>query len=692
MKKLIFIPLLSVLITTNSTNSYNQPFLTHVSEHYLNSFGPLQEKPKPEPIKDKDFIQRIKDWFKPKKFTVEVKELTEREKRERIFTAAPITPVSTQSVVDTLLVDKLELLQGGGEDQKISLFSRILKPYLYTKNGERSAVSFLVQPITPIAPIRMRQNAIRSFYNHQDLLERSTIHLKNMADAEHYFLDFFEQEDPAHEEMYKKVYWGAWMPSSFNYSATALEAKTRLSNVNTFLSINAIPLAIWLNSSFTVYMATRLINLHPRGLRVPPISAPRALWEGAKITGNIAKNTPWVIKETCEAINEIPSFPIKAAIYLTACGGLGIYGFSLYKIIMDAKFQKDVSNHLQTRMIGVASYLNSMKEIYQLAKQDAALSQLPCMASLAELVDPSGKHSQEFNSLVKLLSTNTFTSEASFFSITGRVLAAFKLMQSKKEEFADALNAIGEIETYIAVAKLMHAHDMLPNGYSFVEFIESDKPYIKMTDFWNPMVDATKAVSNSIEFSPQTMRSMILTGPNTGGKSTGLKGMMINGLLGHVFGVCAAKHMVMTTCTKLISYLNVTDNTMAGISGLKAEILRAKELINTVRALPYNQFAFIIIDEIFTATSPDQAEKLAYDFLSQLCSYENCIFVDATHYAKLTELEKETNGTCKNYQVEVITDTNGKVLKYTYKIKEGISEIKNASQVANEENIFNNRF
>jgi DNA mismatch repair ATPase MutS len=100
----------------------------------------------------------------------------------------------------------------------------------------------------------------------------------------------------------------------------------------------------------------------------------------------------------------------------------------------------------------------------------------------------------------------------------------------------------------------------------------------------------------------------------------------------------------------------------------------------------------MIIDEIFTATSPEQAEKLAYDFLKQLCSYENCVFIDATHYAKLTELEKETNGACKNYQVEAITDANGKVIKYTYRIIEGISEVKNAAQVAQEENIFNSRF
>ena len=62
----------------------------------------------------------------------------------------------------------------------------------------------------------------------------------------------------------------------------------------------------------------------------------------------------------------------------------------------------------------------------------------------------------------------------------------------------------------------------------------------------------------------------------------------------------------MTPFAAFNCYLNVTDDLSAGLSLFKAELKRAKELLQTIRGLPTNRFSFTLIDELFSGTSPQE--------------------------------------------------------------------------------------
>jgi len=158
-------------------------------------------------------------------------------------------------------------------------------------------------------------------------------------------------------------------------------------------------------------------------------------------------------------------------------------------------------------------------------------------------------------------------------------------------------------------------------------------------------------------------------------------------LLAQTFGIAPAKSLAITPFTKLLTYLNISDDTGAGVSLFKAEILQSKAIMETVRALKPNEFVFLITDEMFTGTSPDKGEELSFNFAKQLTTFPNCIFIQATHFKKLTELPALTDGICKNYYTGVIIEA-GKVVKYTYKLVPGISPISTAEQIVKEEEIF----
>jgi DNA mismatch repair ATPase MutS len=316
---------------------------------------------------------------------------------------------------------------------------------------------------------------------------------------------------------------------------------------------------------------------------------------------------------------------------------------------------------------------------------------MPKLREIAQQLNGSRRKSAQFNELCSLLKESTFApGDPSFFSSQGNILMAYQHMvnETVRREFTDAVNVLGELDLYVALAKKMKIHQKLPVHYSFVQFTEGNTPSISASRFWNPFLPIETVVANSIEFNANGMNNMILTGPNTGGKSAMLKALMINILLAQTFGISASDQLTITPFTKLTCHMNITDDTGAGISLFKAEVQRAHELMEMVRKLGKNESAFIIIDEIFTGTSPDKAEELSYKFVRQLSDFPNVIFVSATHFKKLTSLEQETNGRCKNYHMSVITDDSGNVVKYTYTLAQGPSPVNNAAQIAHEEGIF----
>jgi DNA mismatch repair ATPase MutS len=304
--------------------------------------------------------------------------------------------------------------------------------------------------------------------------------------------------------------------------------------------------------------------------------------------------------------------------------------------------------------------------------------------NLSELLYGSSR-TESFAELIDLLQTNTFKGSASFFSLSGRVLAGYRLMTDEKEHFAPALAAIGEIDACLSMAKLYKKMQNERVGYCFVDFVEHQKPSLNIVDFWNPFVDAKIVVTNSLELGLGADASkVILTGSNTGGKSTILKAIMMSLLMGHVFGMAPAQEMTLTPFAFIGSYLRVNDDTASGDSKFKAEVMRAKMLCETMDALPKNQFGFVVIDELFTGTGSEKASNAAGKVAQKLAGLENNLFILATHFPILTELEKTNSGLIKNYKVDVFKDEAGNLIR-PFKLEVGVSDSNIANDILQEQ-------
>lgn len=633
------------LFISPTIQCYDQAFLDHVANSNLNTFEVIDqkdEKNKPKPIDKQTFMELVYALFTPRKF--EYQALDDRNKREITFKQTPSSPQIGSPVVDTSFVNKMELVHGEarpGDHLAHRLMSHDTFNLIRTEFGKKRCMEMLAQPICNIDELKRRQAIIREFALDNDLLNECDRILKEISDAEELLFDLYQYDSVPESE--KLLYFSPFFDQmGFNRSKTALSVSTRFNQVtNTLTTLGTAAYAYYVPKLFTSQMREEE-----------------------------AKKTRMILTGVLGTVFALP--------------------LSLILLSVQKQFI-NMSQNMQQKLIALATYINGIKQLIRIMDAHEALkTRMPQLQDVARQLNGSKRKSKEFNELCSLLNKSTFQpGEPSFFSSQGNVLMAYQHVVSEtvRKEFTDTLNLLGDLDLYMAIAKKMKIHQKLPVHYSFAQFTEGT-PSITAKRFWNPFLPVETVVPNSIEFNANGMSNMILTGPNTGGKSVTLKGLMINALLAQTFGIAAADQFIITPFTKLTCHMNITDDTGAGISLFKAEVLRAHELMDMVRKLAPHEYAFIIIDEIFTGTSPDKAEELSYKFIKQLGEFPNVILVNATHFKKLVGLEQESNGRSKNYHMSVITDASGKVTKYTYTLTYGPSPVNNASQIAQEEGIF----
>jgi DNA mismatch repair ATPase MutS len=201
---------------------------------------------------------------------------------------------------------------------------------------------------------------------------------------------------------------------------------------------------------------------------------------------------------------------------------------------------------------------------------------------------------------------------------------------------------------------------------SYVTYEDSTKPVLDLVESFHPCIDLQKVVKNDISL--YSGNNAILTGPNAGGKSTFVKSLIINTLLGQTIGICIASKGSMTPFYIINSQINIPD--CKGYESLfEAEMYRCKEKLDILKRCPEKHSLFIM-DEIFNSTNPVEGIAGAYAIAKKISEYPNCILMFTTHYIYLTKLHK--TGRFLNYKMN-IGRTDGNIV-YPYKLVRGVSK------------------
>lgn len=257
--------------------------------------------------------------------------------------------------------------------------------------------------------------------------------------------------------------------------------------------------------------------------------------------------------------------------------------------------------------------------------------------------------------------------------------SAAVLLSTNVDLISTMLLFIGEVDAYLSMARHYRALQKTRNTDServTVDFCTinttSTTPYIRAEGYWNPIVPTKIVKTNNMELGGATpSRNAVITGPNAGGKSFGLRGIIVQLMLSHSYQMAWARKFETTPFKLVIGQLNNVDDTSEGHSRLMSEVFNMRSIIQRINKLSpaKGEFAFVVTDELFTGTEVEIAVKISIEMAQVFAELKHVMYILATHYKRLTKLEEMTNGVFKNYHVEAyITESDtGNEVTYPFK-------------------------
>ena len=210
------------------------------------------------------------------------------------------------------------------------------------------------------------------------------------------------------------------------------------------------------------------------------------------------------------------------------------------------------------------------------------------------------------------------------------------------------------------------------NNKSLNNCLFHDKTILK--NFYMPLQN-----SNIIKNSCNLKRNYVISGPNAAGKTTILKSILINLLLSQQIGKGYYEHACINPYHHFHCYLNIPD-TNDRDSLFQAEARQCKNILDNIKK--YKDLNhFVIFDELYSGTNPEQAVKSAYSYLKYLGDYKNVSFLLTTHFYDLcNKIDKNIKkNTIMNISMKTKVVNNENV--YLYKLQRGVSKVKSGFDI-----------
>lgn len=194
-------------------------------------------------------------------------------------------------------------------------------------------------------------------------------------------------------------------------------------------------------------------------------------------------------------------------------------------------------------------------------------------------------------------------------------------------------------------------------------------PYIQIEGGRHPLLDPETAVPLDIEVGQGT--SVLITGPNTGGKTVSIKTVGLFVLMAQCGLMPPARNMRFCPFTQIWADIGDEQSLNQSLSTFSGHIKNIAEALKSLKA-----GALVLLDEVGAGTDPDEGAALAKSILNELHAKGACVLA-STHYGELKAFAYETEG-FSNAAMEFDTKT----LRPTYKLRLGSPGASQALRIA----------
>jgi DNA mismatch repair ATPase MutS len=196
---------------------------------------------------------------------------------------------------------------------------------------------------------------------------------------------------------------------------------------------------------------------------------------------------------------------------------------------------------------------------------------------------------------------------------------------------------------------------------------------LKSEEISHPLLNHAGRITNSLTVE-KPGNVILITGSNMAGKSTFLRSVGVNLVLGMAGGPVCAKHLEFTPIPVFTS-MRIGDSILEGESTFYAELKRLKRIIDHFES---GGKAMVLLDEIFKGTNSKDKHLGSEILIRQLISYNADVLV-ATHDLELCHLENELPGKVFNYYFEAYIRDG--LFMFDYILRKGICKTMNAREL-----------
>ena len=218
----------------------------------------------------------------------------------------------------------------------------------------------------------------------------------------------------------------------------------------------------------------------------------------------------------------------------------------------------------------------------------------------------------------------------------------------------------------IVNAKALYAHELRAT-----EPIIDANNYVALWQAWHPLLEREKAVANDIILGEE-YQAIVITGPNTGGKTILLKTVGVIQLMAQMgLYIPAGENSRVGIFTEIFADIGDEQSIEQNLSTFSSHMSNIVSILKQI-----NDKSLILIDEIGSGTDPQEGSSLAIAILDYIASKQSYV-IASTHYPEL-----KAYGYDRPKTINASMEFDGDTLQPTYQLLLGVPGRSNAFDIS----------
>lgn len=333
---------------------------------------------------------------------------------------------------------------------------------------------------------------------------------------------------------------------------------------------------------------------------------------------------------------------------------------------------KSIRNNIRKREADIQSKLNSL--LHSKYIQEPIIT----IRNNRYVIPVKSEYKQEVKGFVHDTSTTgstLFIEPLSIFDINSEIsnlkndenIEIEKILMKLSSLFFDQIENLTNTSNLIGILDFIFAKAKFSKEFECTKPTINTEKYINLINCYHPLISRDIAVKNSIILG-KTYTSLIITGPNTGGKTVVLKTV---GLL-TLMGLCglhipAQEGSSIYMFDDIFADIGDEQSISDSLSTFSSHMTNISKILANA-----TENSLVLVDELGSGTDPIEGASLAISILEHLKN-RNILTLATTHYHEIKNFALITNG-FENASVEFNLDT----LSPTYNLLIGVPGRSNA--------------